>query len=384
MTTYQTPGVYREEVFVAAPAEVSTGVPAFLGYAARGELESPTRVSLWEQFGADFGDPLPDSYLADAVRGFFANGGDRCYVVRLDDAYEPLPALRRGLDALDAVEDLDLLCAPDIMRPRGVERLPPDPDAARLMQLELLVRCDRLGDRFAVLDSLPGLDPAGALAQRSGLYGTNGALYYPWVRPRVGSRAADFSPPCGRVAGVYARTDRRFGVHKAPANEAFDDVVDLERGVTNDDQDDLNPKGVNCIRAFPGRGIRIWGARTTSDDPAWTYVSVRRLFITATRWLRVALPDVVFEPNGPELWSRIRRRVDAYLAGLFLRGALQGGSPGEAFFVTCDETTNPPEIREQGRVAVDIGLRAAGTNEFVVVHIVLDASGVTIAGPPRP
>jgi uncharacterized protein len=384
MPASQTPGVYREEVFPVAPTEVRTGVPAFLAYGARGAVESPSPIVLWEQFGADFGEPLPDSYLADAVRGFFANGGDRCYVVRLDDDYEPLPALQRGLDSLDTLEDIDLVCAPDIMRPRGAERLPPDPEAARLMQLEVVTRCDRSGDRFAVLDSLPALEPTAVLAQRNGLHGTNCALYYPWVRPRVGSLAAAFAPPCGRVAGVFARTDRRFGVHKAPANEAFEDVVDLELAVSNGQQNVLNPRGVNCIRSFPGRGIRVWGARTLSDDPAWMYISVRRLFITTTRWLRAAMPDVAFEPNGPELWAMIRRRLDSYFGGLFLRGALQGRSPEEAFFVRCDGTTNPPELREQGRVAVDIGLRAAGTNEFLVVHIVLDASGVTIAGPARP
>ena len=398
----KTPGVYREDVFLAPSVELRTGVPAFLGYtakSARVNANTPQLLTLWPQFGEDFGPPLSDGYLSDAVRGFFENEGQLCYVVRLDDVADPVQALRSGLQTLAALDTIDLVCAPDIMRPRlhATEPnrwIPPDRDAVHTMQIAVIEHCVSSGDRFAILDSLPCADVDNVLRQRQGLSDPNGALYYPWVRglkrpgalnvPDCPAMADGFIPPCGHVAGIVARTDQRVGVHKAPANEILEGVSDLEFSLTNAQQDRLNPRGVNCLRAFPGRGLRIWGARTLSMDPAWTYINVRRLVLTAGRWIERNMAGVVFEPNDARLWARVGRELTAYFGRLFQQGALQGRTTQEAFYVKCDAETNPPEVRDAGQLITEIGLAPAMPNEFVVVRITHSTSGVTLTGPTQP
>jgi phage tail sheath protein FI len=385
MPTYRTPGIYREDFFPALGAELWTGVPAFLGVAEAGPINSPQALTLQPQLAQHFGTPLSSGYLAAAVRGFFENHGSLCYVVRLNPAVDAITALRQGLDAVEPLDSIDLLCAPDIMRPRQPENLPPDRDEVRTMQTAVLNHCDRVSDRFALLDALPGSGLEEVVQQRQGLSATNGALYYPWVRVATSPTSpGGFVPPCGHVAGMYAKTDQRVGVHKAPANDALQGVLDLEVNLANAQQDVLNPEGINCLRAFPGRGIRMWGARTLSRDPAWVYITVRRLFLTVGRWLERNMAGVVFEPHDPRLWARIGRELNAYFMDLFRRGALHGQTPQQAFYVKCDAETNPPAVREAGMVVTEIGLAAALPAEFVVVRIIHGAGGVTIAGPNQP
>jgi hypothetical protein len=211
---------------------------------------------------------------------------------------------------------------------------------------------------------------------------TDGALYFPWIRvaPLPGSHQF-IVPPCGHVAGIYARTDAQIGVHKAPANEIVEGALDLETQLTNEDQSRLNDVGVNCIRSFPGRGIRVWGARTLSGLPNWRYVNVRRLFLTLARWIEHNTYDLIFEPNGPPLWDRVRDRLESYCYELFQRGALKGRQPAEAFFIKCDEETNPLEVREAGQLICDIGLAPVMPAEFVVVRITQSAAGSTVTLP---
>ena len=147
-------------------------------------------------------------------------------------------------------------------------------------------------------------------------------------------------------------------------------MLDLETGIDNSIQDQLNPEGVNCLRAFPGRGIRVWGARTLSRDPNWRYVSVRRLFLTLRRWIDLNMAWATFEPNEPRLWVRIQRELTVYLTKLLRDGALKGATPEQAFFVKCDVETNPPELREVGQVVTEIGLAPLAPAEFIVVRII--------------
>jgi phage tail sheath protein FI len=391
--SYTTPGVYAEEIFEAPPTELRTGVPAFLGYASAGPVAVAQRLVALAQLAPTLGRPPDFGYLADAVAGFFANGGRLCYVVRLREGESRVAAVREALAELEALSEIDLVCAPDVMRPiarEGQPSLPPDATEVRVMQNAIVAHCDGppggLGDRLAVLDSLPvagasrGLRVDAVRAQRQGLAGTNGALYFPWVAVSSPRESDPFVPPCGHLAGIYARVDERVGVHKAPANEQLEDVLDLEHEVTHEESGELNGAGVNCLRAFPGRGIRVWGARTLAPPP-WEYVSVRRLVLTAARWIERNLADAAFEPSEEVLWQRVERDVSAYLLGLFRRGALRGRTPEEAFFVKCDRETNPPEVREAGRTVTEIGLAPGLPNEFVVVHVVHSAAGVAVAGP---
>jgi phage tail sheath protein FI len=191
-----------------------------------------------------------------------------------------------------------------------------------------------------------------------------------------------YVPPCGHVAGVYARSDQRIGVHKAPANETIDGVLDLLVNLPDDSLGELYSRGVNCLQARPGRGIRVWGARTLSDDPAWQYVGARRVFLTMSRWVERFMADLAYEPNDIRLWVRIMREMTAYLDELFGRGALKGRTADEAFFVKCDSETNPPEVIDAGIVVTHVGVALAAPAEFVVARIVHGASGVTIQPAP--
>ena len=402
MTDYLTPGIYLQDVSPPPVPSFLTGVPAFLGWAADGP-RTPQRVTLWPQFEATFGSPVagsagggpvagsagggpvagsaPGGFLADAVRGFFDNDGALCYVVRLDENGPAGEVLRRGLAALDDVEGIDLICAPDVMTgatwPVG-SRLQTVTDLQRL----LIRHCHDRGDRFAILDAVPVADPAVVVAQRNALAsdaaGTYGALYHPWLWVHGGDRAPRYVPPCGHLAGVYSRSDRRVGVHKAPANEVVHGVLDLQAGLTGNEVGTLYASGVNCVRAFPGRGIRVWGARTLGTDPASRDVNARRLVATISRWIERFMAGLVHEPNDVRLWVRIMRELTAYLDGLFQRGALKGRTAEEAFFVKCDDETNPRNVIEAGMVVTQVGVAPTAPAEFIIVRAIHGASGVTV------
>jgi phage tail sheath protein FI len=367
MTKYRSPGVFIEPVVVDRGTRLETGVPAFVGFAA--PVNTPLALGRKEELAARFTMPAA-SFLADVVAAFFDNGGTRCYVVGADadPARDPAAALVDALGALDPLEDPDLVAVPDAM-------VLDDERAIQVVQRELLAHCARHADRFAILDALRGATSANVLAQRRALTlgqaePVNGALYHPWLKLPPSAGPLRSVPPCGHVAGVYARTDARVGVFKAPANEPLVGVVDVDPLVEADAHAALNPEGVNVVRVFPGRGIRIWGARTLSRQDEWRYVNVRRLFLTVRRWLDRHMTFAAFEPNGPRLWIRIRRELTVYLTQLWLDGALVGRTPDEAFFVKCDVETNPPDRRDAGQVVTEIGLAPSAPSEFIVVRII--------------
>jgi len=246
------------------------------------------------------------------------------------------------------------------------------------LQQEMLEHCAKHKGRMAILDALPGRDQAAIKKQRTAIRAglaelMNGALYYPWIKT-YGGRVV---PPCGHVAGIFARSDSRVGVFKAPANEEVKGALDLEFSVDDKTQTDLNPLGINCLRSFPGRGIRVWGARTLHPDPDtphpdpdWRYISVRRLFLTLQRWIDLNMAWTSFEPNTPVLWVRIERELNSYLSGLWNAGALMGESAEQAFYVKCDDETNTPDTEEAGQVITEIGLAASAPAEYIVVRVV--------------
>jgi phage tail sheath protein FI len=171
------------------------------------------------------------------------------------------------------------------------------------------------------------------------------------------------------MCGVYARVDSERGVHKAPANEIVRGALGLKYNITKGEQDILNPKGINCIRAFPNRGIRVWGARTISSDASWRYINVRRLFNMVEQSIELGTQWAVFEPNDHKLWKRITRDISAFLMRLWRQGALFGKTPEEAFYVKCDEETNPPEVIDAGQLICEIGMCPVKPAEFVIFRI---------------
>jgi phage tail sheath protein FI len=406
MPEYLAPGVYVEEVPAAVKpiAGVGTSTAGFIGVAAdltgawdptrrtgmpvrpNGEAYlqapalSPQSITSWTEFTQKFGEiQEANQYLAHAVYGFFNNGGTRCWVTRLAAVDDLADNLDDVLERFEAVDEIAIVAAP-LPPTRDAEAL--DAEALNAVHAALLAHCEQMEDRVAVLDSALDItdDNLVISSDASGIWRPSspkgyGAFYFPWIEVAdplggVGDRVA--VPPSGHVAGIYARSDAQRGVHKAPANEVVLGALGTRYPVSKARQAALNPGGVNCIRDFGGT-IKVYGARSLASDPQgdpeWTYINVRRL----VNYLRESIDEgtqwVVFEPNAPELWSRIRRNVGAFLTTVWASGALVGATPEQAFYVRCDETTNPPEVRDLGRVVAEIGVAVVRPAEYVVFRL---------------
>lgn len=278
---------------------------------------------------------------------------------------------RTGFAGLEAIENVTMLCVPDLMA--AYQSGAVDLDGVKAVQLAMIAHCELMADRVAILDPPPGLGAQQVRDWRVDVAGYDSkyaALYWPWIRvvdPVKGR--PELVPPSGYVAGVWARSDETRGVHKAPANEVLRGVVDLETNITRGEHDQLNPVAVNCIRAFPGQGIRVWGARTLSSDPEWRYLNVRRLFNFVEKSILDGTNWVVFEPNDRFLWGSVRRTITMFLRRVWRSGALSGRTPEEAFFVKCDEENNPPENQDAGMLTVDIGIAPVKPAEFIVFRV---------------
>jgi phage tail sheath protein FI len=224
--------------------------------------------------------------------------------------------------------------------------------------------------RIAILDCPPGQGIADVRKVRAKLDSTYAAFYYPWVTvlDPVTGRKLDL-PPSGFVAGIYVRSDMSRGVYKAPANEVVNLAIGFEQTINKEQQEVLNPEGINCFRFFEGRGFRLWGARTISSDPEWKYVNVRRYFIYLERSIDKGTQWAVFEPNGSPLWANIRRVIEDFLLKEFRSGALLGTKPEEAYFVKCDRSTITQDDLDNGRLIVLIGVAPLKPAEFVIFRI---------------
>jgi phage tail sheath protein FI len=278
---------------------------------------------------------------------------------------------RTGFAGLEAVENVTMLCVPDLMA--AYQRGAVDLEGVKAVQLAMIAHCELMADRVAILDAPPGLGAQQVRDWRMDVAGYDSkyaALYWPWIKvvDPVQGRPA-LIPPSGHIAGVWARSDETRGVHKAPANEVIRGVIDLETVITRGEHDQLNPVAVNCIRSFPGQGIRVWGARTLSSDPEWRYLNVRRLFNFVEKSILDGTNWVVFEPNDRFLWGAVRRTITMFLRRVWRSGALFGSTPEEAFFVKCDEENNPPEDRDAGILTVDIGIAPVKPAEFIVFRV---------------
>ncbi len=265
------------------------------------------------------------------------------------------PGERSGLVAFQEVDEISIVAAPDENAVSGLT------DA-------IIDHCENMKDRFAIIQSPQSAGPVGKLfPPRDSKYA---GFYYPWIKTLDPlTNTYKLVPPGGHVAGIYARSDEERGVHKAPANEVVRGATELQFPISKGDQDILNPRGVNCIRAFPGRGIRVWGARTTSSDALWKYINVRRLFLFLEESIEEGTQWVVFEPNDERLWARVIGSVTEFLERVWRDGALMGITREEAFFVKCDRTTMTQDDIDNGRLIVMIGVAPVKPAEFVIFRI---------------
>ncbi|MBT3219132.1 MAG: phage tail sheath family protein [Proteobacteria bacterium] len=314
------------------------------------------------------------------VNGFYDNGGGKSYVYlmgtqNLECSIRENQADKLGLYAFDDCDDLALHVATGTNFNQ---------------QREMLEHCETRKDRFAILDGpIVSTGDMDVQASDKGY----GASYVPWVKITKPSWFAGeqdikikgplrrkmiktdkmelYCPPSGHVCGLFARVDGDRGVHKAPANEILMGITGLSQNVNRIEQGQYNDRGINVIRIFKDRGIRVWGARTlaTKSDPSWKYINVRRLFIMIEQSIMLGMQWAVFEPNDRFLWSKLTRDVRAYLMRVWRSGALFGNTPEEAFYVKCDAETNPRYLIDAGQVNVQIGICPVKPAEFVVFSI---------------
>jgi phage tail sheath protein FI len=275
-----------------------------------------------------------------------------------------------ALNRLLALEDVAIVAAPGSSA-LGDATLTAAVNAALVGHAET-----RRAYRIAVLDAPPDQEPSDVRTLKSAIDSSYAALYYPWVRVANPLAATDKSqptllslPPSGFVCGIYARTDIERGVWKAPANETITGALGLARDVRFGEQEVLNPLGINCLRFLPNRGFRVWGARTTSSDPEWIYVNVRRYFLYLEASIDQGTQWAVFEPNGERLWANIRSTVSDFLLNEWVSGALLGDAPEQAFFVRCDRSTMTQNDLDNGRLICLVGVAALKPAEFVIFRI---------------
>lgn len=293
-----------------------------------------------------------------------ADGGST--VASLSDfSGETAPGERTGLAAFEEIDEIAIVCVPDEVTVDGLTEA-------------VVNHCANMGDRFAVLQAPQNAGDIDELIPPTD--SSYAAFYTPWIEvmnPETNVRT--LVPPGGHVAGIYARSDAERGVHKAPANEVVRGAMALQFDLTTGEQDILNPRGVNCLRSFRGRGIRVWGARTTSSDPLWRYVNVRRLFLYLEESIDESTQWVVFEPNDEGLWARVRQTVRNFLTTEWRNGALMGTTPEQAFYVKCDRTTMTQDDIDNGRLIVEIGIAPVKPAEFVIFRITQWTGGAEAA-----
>ena len=267
------------------------------------------------------------------------------------------PGARTGIEALRERDDIALVAVPGVT----------DTD----VQQALITHCELLKYRFAVLDGLINTSDISAIQAHRNHFDTKYAGYYtPWLKTLDLATGREISvPPSGHVLGICARVDNERGVWKAPANEVVRGINDLELRFGDGEQDVLNPVGINLIREFEGRGIRVWGGRTLSSDQEWRYVNVRRLFIFLEHSIDRGTQWVVFEPNTEALWQRVVSTIKSFLFGVWKSGALMGTTPEEAYFVRCDRTTMTQDDIDNGRLVCLIGVAPTYPAEFVIFRI---------------
>jgi hypothetical protein len=349
MTEYRYPGVYVEEVsFGSHPIEgVSTSTAGFVAVRGRGPLLGP--LTSFEEFERAAAPNLGVN-LSLAVRGFFDNGGQRCVVSQIA-VNDPLES---GLGALDGHE-VSVVCCPDDT---------PMPNAAQAMARH----CEERKDRVCILQApQPVVQVA---THRPPVQSSYAAYYHPWLEvPSLDRTSRVMVPPCGHIAGVYAKTDTERGVWKAPANVVVEGVTGISQAFSEQESEAMNAVGVDVIRSFAGQGIRVWGARTTTSDSDWKYVNVRRLLIYIEHSIDRGLQWAVFEPNGAALWMAVRTSIANFLTTVWREGGLMGTISQEAFFVKCDRDTMTQNDLDNGRLICLVGVAPVKPAEFVIFRI---------------
>jgi phage tail sheath protein FI len=349
--TIKPPGIYIQNIAShPQPIEgVSTSTVAFLGETQTGP-NTPTLVTSWVDYQKVFGGYFGEGkYLPYAVEGFFLNGGQRCYgckVVNSDYA--------SAIANIEKVDEVSIVYSPNAQAVAGLA------DA-------LISHCERLRKRFVIFDSLKGQDPSSVTKPHESSFA---ALYYPWINIKEATTGRlCLVPPGGHIAGIYARVDIEQGVHKAPANQVVKGAVGTEFSGNQNLLEPLNSQGINTIRSFPDRGIRVWGARTLSSDLETRYVNVRRLLIYLEQSITKGTAWATFELNNQATWTKVKSAIENFLTQAWTAGMILGATQQEAYFVKCDRSMMTQNDIDNGRLIVLIGVAPVKPAEFIIFRI---------------
>jgi hypothetical protein len=413
---------------------VGLSIAAFLGIApnANAYVNQAVPIDSMTKFTKLFipQDTPHSNVFSLAVKGFFDNGGHQCYIVNLgpEGNLAGTDSPRAGIKVLEEIDEISIVAAPGFTGPAAFDalsthcetcryRMPiydypvdaanlelikkvamlPSPDTQRALPAggnkALKARNDASDTDLAKTSGKDlaktggpdakepdvALDPSGFRPPNSKL--GRGAVYFPSLRVSDPYARNEYPliPPSGHMAGVWSRTDTLRGVQKAPANETVYGALGLGYGLTDAEQAQLNPLGINCIRRFQ-EGIMVWGARTIADGSSeMRYLNVRRLMDMLEKSIFKSTSWIVFESNTESLWKRVRHSVNDFLMRVWRDGALMGATPEEAFFVKCDRETNPPEEVEAGVLTIQVGVAPVRPAEFVVFRIAQIQNGHTTA-----
>lgn len=380
MPDHSVPGVYAEEV-PSASARItlaSTDTTLFVGPMPSFTDAPGACLHSWAEFAAIYGEVATlyavgngtPHHMAAAAWAFFNNGGRRLHVAPVAHAPGAQPLAAAYTDALRASQallDVAIIAAPGACALEDGDNI-----------IDALLQHVHAPDstRFLVLESPPGQDIAQVRRWRMRLHGERAALYYPWVMaaPAWAGEDAGTVPvavaPSGFICGVYARTEMAVGVHKAPANQVLTGAHGLEHTMNSAEQNLLNPEGINALRRFQGREVRVWGARTLGNAAQSKHVHCRRLLDQLQRSLQRGTRWVAFENHGERVYTRVVHQVEAFLQQRWHSGALLGSKPEQAFFVRCDRSTMTADDIAQGRLVCLVGAAVAKPAEFVVLRIV--------------
>lgn len=359
---------------------------------------------------------LPDPAAPNLVNGELSLVAGRDGIAALQTLdFSGMPGVKpkKGIAALEDVDEIAIVAVPDILiqpapNPQYIPPTPPVTDSCALcpappapappappplnetaptftldeifyVQQALVNHCEAMKYRIAVLDpplfSQRGESKEIAEIQtwRNRFDSKFAALYFPWALVydplQLGGAVVRAIPPSGHVVGTYSNTDLTVGVHRAPANYELnwvqDFLVDIDAAV----QGILNPLGINCLRTFPGRGLRVYGARTVSSDPSWIYVNVKRLMMMIEKSLEFSLQWAVFEPNDSKLRLAVSSAISIFLEAVYEAGALAGATDNQAFYVKCDATNNPSDVTDLGQFVAEVGVAPAIPAEFIVFRV---------------
>ena len=399
MVVYVSPGIHIEELYETGPAPRETwspecagiefptiemsgpGAAVFIGFTERIPADrdgnslrgKPVALTSWDQYLERFGGVVPGAHLPHAVHGYFANSGRKSYIVSLRTADEAGPRSledrlaefsgeadrRTGLAGLESLDDVSLICGPDLMTGLGPDHM--EANAVRACQ-EAMISFSELKRCMAILDAPRGLTPDDVRQWRQEAIreSSYAALYYPWIYVGAQSPDAQLVPPCGHVAGAYMRASETRGAHSAPANESLTAATDLESRITQREQDVLNPLGINVLRATSDGAIRIWGARTLAKDARLRLVQVRRFLNTVEHSVERGLEWALFRKDDATLRRQIGCAVQEFLTRLWQSGALIGTAQQDAFYIKDDSEDDPRPYP-----AIEIGMALAKAGQIL-------------------